>query len=211
MKELFVVAIVILAAAVYLNNYSLLLLGVAVAASGAILAAPQRTAPEEVWRKIAEGSWLNVQLVLESLPPVSQAYYMPSSLAPRPLAVVGEPVPPKRFSFKAGGGFVFIPPGSALVEYCRDVIGSDPAESVAACLAKTGLAKKIVATPLAGGLRIEAEVKDLVYEGTVAEYVFGSWAASVAAAVAAEAAGRPAYVEEEDREGQRRRIVIRFV
>ncbi|MEM1637575.1 MAG: hypothetical protein QW247_07650 [Pyrobaculum sp.] len=55
MKEVLAIGVVVLAAAIYLNNVALLLLGVAITASGAILAAPRRTAPEEVWRKLAKG------------------------------------------------------------------------------------------------------------------------------------------------------------
>ena len=211
MREVLAVGAVVLAVAIYLNNVALLLLGVAITASGAILAAPQRTAPEEVWRRLAEGAWANVQAVLEHIPPAAKAYYIPSAMAPRPVAVLGEPRAPPRLAFKTEAGYLFIPPGSALVDYCRDVIGTDPAESAAACLAKTGMAKKIVSTPLPDGLRVEAEAPDLFYEGTVAEYVFGSWLASVAAAAAAEASGRPTYVVEDIREGRRRRVVVRFV
>jgi len=211
MREVLIAGAVVLAAAVYLNNIALLLLGVAIAASGAILSAPTQTAPEEVWKRIAEGSWVNVQLILEALPPAAKAYYVPSAYAPRPLAVVGAPRPPTRLAFKDGEVYVFIPPGSALVEYCRDVIGEDPAESAAACLTKTGMAKRVVATPLSDGVRVEMEAPDLLYGGTVAEYVFGSWAASLAAAATAEAAKRIAYVEEERKEGKRRVVVVKFI
>ncbi|MEZ0248549.1 MAG: hypothetical protein ABWJ97_04690, partial [Thermoproteus sp.] len=94
--------------------------------------------------------------------------------------------------------------------YCRDVIGESPEDSASACLAKTGLAKRIAAKPIPNGIEVEMEAPDLFYGGTVAEYVFGSWAASVAAAAAAEAARRPTYVEEERKEGKRRVVVVKY-
>lgn len=211
MRELVIISALLLAVSIYLNNYVLFLLGAATAVSAAILAAPERTAPEEFWKKIAEGSWLNVQLMLEGLPPAAKAYYIPSGYAPRPVAVVGTPRKIDKLSFKVGESFIFIPPGSALAEYCRDVITDDPADSVATCLSKTRLAKKIAVTPTPTGLKIELKTADLFYAGTVAEYVFGSWAASVAAAIAAEATKKPAVVAEEKKEGDRRVITIQLL
>jgi len=199
------------------NLTPLLALGLAAVTAG-LLTAWEPAARERILAKLAEAGWENTTALIQAagLPP--KAYYIPSTIAGRPVAVVAaerpEAVPKAALTFrtKSGPAVVLSTPGTKALELCGE-LPEDLAEALRSCVVNLlGLARSVsVAERPDGAAVVEyggAAAPEL-YDQQLVKAALGGVLASITAAVAAELWRRPVEVVEERREGRRVVVTLR--
>ncbi|MCX8137757.1 hypothetical protein [Pyrobaculum aerophilum] len=198
------------------NLAPLVAVGLSIIAVG-LLTWGEGAARERVLLKLGEAGWENVSaLILASgIPP--KAYYLPSSVAGRPVAVISPArpgqVPRGAFTFKTGGGpaLVLSTPGSKALELCGELPG-DLGEALRSCVVNVlGFARSVAVAERNGEYVVEYAGVSYpeFYRGQVSGAALGSVLASVTAAVVAEVLNRVVEIAEERVEGRRAVVVLR--
>jgi hypothetical protein len=199
------------------NLAPLLALGLAVLTAG-LLTTWEPAARERVLAKLGEAGWENVSALIQAAGVPPKAYYLPSSLAGRPVAVVAaerpEAVPRGALAFMTGAGpaVVLSTPGTKAIELCGE-LPSDLAEALRGCVVNAlGLARSVSVAERPGGT-VAVEYNGVaapdLYGQQLAKSALGGVLASIAATVAAELWGRPVEIAEERVEGGRLVVVLR--
>ncbi|AEA11537.1 hypothetical protein TUZN_0031 [Thermoproteus uzoniensis 768-20] len=199
------------------NLAPLLALGLASLSAG-LLATWEPAARERIIAKLGEAGWENTSALIQAagLPP--KAYYLPSSAAGRPVAVVARSqpreIPQRALAFTAEGGpaLVLSTPGTKALEICGVGLPRDLGEALRACAVNAlGLARSVeVAERGDGNIAVEfggVAAPDL-YGRLLVRPAIGSVLASIAAAIAAEVLGRAVEIVEERAEGRGRLLVV---
>lgn len=198
------------------NLSPLVAVGLSITAAG-LLTWGEQAARERVLIKLGEAGWENVSaLILASgIPP--RAYYLPSSITGRSVAVISqtrpEEVPRGAFTFKTRGSpaLVLSTPGSKALELCGE-LPSDLGEALRSCVVNVlGFARSVAVAEREGEYVVEyagVSYPDL-YRGHVVGAALGSALASVTAAIVAEVLNRVVEVVEERVEGRRAVVVLR--
>ena len=198
------------------NLTPLVALGLAALTVG-VLASWEPAARERVVAKLAEAGWENTAALIQAMGLPPKAYYVPSAVAGRPVAVVaqGPPleVPRGALTFKTPGGpaLVLATPGGKALELCGELPG-DLGEALRTCVVNAlGLARSVSVAERGGEYVVEYSGVSApeLYERLVVRSALGGVVASVTAAVAAEVLGRPVEVVEERRVGRRLVVVLR--
>ncbi|GGP19021.1 hypothetical protein GCM10007981_01020 [Thermocladium modestius] len=203
------------------RSIPLTILGASVAVMG-VLAGWGEGAVEESLLGLSSASWDDLALLLEAVGAVGRAVYIPSALTEdsRPCALIpqgGEGVW-GGFSGKLPAGFVvrygpgpsgiglrLATMGSKAVEACMEAgaVSGDLGSTLSNCLVNhLSLARRVEASSQGDSVTVVVwgSRAGAVYGGTVVEAVLGSPTASMVAALAAEALGRPVEVAGEEKE-----------
>ena len=198
------------------NLAPLLALGLAVLTAG-LLTAWEPAARERVLSKLGEAGWENASALIQTAGVPPKAYYFPSSLAGRPIAVVAaerpEAVPRDALIFKtkAGPAVVLSTPGTKALELCGELPG-DLAEALRSCVVNVlGLARSVSVAERPDGVVVEyrgVSAPDL-YGRLLVRPALGGIVASATAAVAAEVLKKPVEIVEESGHGKALRVVLR--
>jgi len=198
------------------NLTPLLALGLAAVTAG-LLTTWEPAAREKILAKLAEAGWENVSALIQAagLPP--KAYYIPSTIAGRPVAAVAaerpEAVPRGALTFRAktGPAIVLSTPGTKALELCGE-LPEDLAEALRSCVVNVlGLARSVAVAERPDGVVVEyggAAAPEL-YDQQLVKAALGGVLASITAAVAAELWRRPVEIIEEKREGRRVVVTLR--
>lgn len=198
------------------NLAPLVALGLAAVAVG-LLASWEPRAREAVAAKLSEAGWENVSSLIQAMGLPPKAYYLPSSAAGRPVAVVAA-APPEKVArdaliFKTGGSpaLVLTTPGTKALELCRD-LPRDLGEALRACVVNNlGLARSVSVAQRGEEYVVEyrGAAAPQMYEKLLAGSALGGVLASITAAIAAEVLGKAVEIVEEKREGRAYLVVVR--
>ena len=199
------------------NLTPLLALGLAAVTAG-LLTAWEPAARERILAKLAEAGWENTTALIQAagLPP--KAYYIPSTIAGRPVAVVAaerpEAVPKGALTFKskAGPAVVLSTPGTKAMELCGE-LPEDLAEALRSCVVNVlGLARSVSVAERPDGVVVveyrRTSARDL-YGNLLAKPALGGVVASITAAIAAEVLKKPVEIVEEGEAKGVTRVVLR--
>ncbi|MEM1598991.1 MAG: hypothetical protein QXI07_10855 [Pyrobaculum sp.] len=198
------------------NLAPLVALGLAAVAVG-LLATWEPRAREVIVAKLSEAGWENVSALIQAMGLPPKAYYLPSTAAGRPVAVLAASPPEKvardALIFKTGGSpaLVLSTPGTKALEICRD-LPEDLGEALRSCLVNNlGLARSVAVAQRGGEYVVEYRGASAppIYEKLLARSALGSAIASITAAVAAEVLNRPVEIISEKRDGKTHVVVLR--
>ena len=126
-----------------------------------LLTAREPAAREKVLSKLGEAGWENVSALIQAAGVPPKAYYLPSSLAGRPIAVAAAERPqavPRDapiFKTKAGPAVALSTPGTKALELCGE-LPEDLAEALRSCVVNVlGLARSVSVAERPDGVVVE--------------------------------------------------------